>query len=1064
MRHAVLVVLFATLATSVRAQNQRAAQTPVPSVAQPRVDAAVWPGATSWRHIGPASFGGRIDDIEAVPDDPRIIFVGTASGGIFRSRNNGVTWDPVFDSYGTALSIGDIAIAPSDPNIIWAGTGEANSRQSSTWGDGVYRSLDGGTTWQHMGLRETQTIGRIVIDPRDPNIVFVAAVGHLWGPNEQRGLYRSRDGGKAWQKVLGVDENTGVVDVAMDRDGRTLFAATYQRRRRGFGFAGGGPGSALWRSLDGGDSWERLTNGLPTGNTGRIGIDISKSDPNIVFAVIENKNGGVFRSTDRGTTWTRQNSIDPRPSYYSQIRVDPQHPDHVWLLGTPLFVSSDGGKNFTSDSTYERIHVDHHALWIDPHRPDHMMLGNDGGLYFTYDGARHWDFVDNLPIGQFYDIAIDTRDPYWIYGGAQDNGTWGVPSRTYAKIGITNSDVVNIAYGDGFQAAVDPRDPRVIYANSQSGRAYVVDLETREEKGITPVSSDRKEKYRFNWNTAILLSPNDPNTYYFGGNKLFRSYDRGSTWKEISPDLTKNQDWKKLPLGTGVPARDANMPSRDDGVSDFGTITTISESPKAAGTLYVGTDDGNVQMTTDGGGHWTDLTSRFRLPVSRWVSKVLASRYQARTAFVAFDGHNDDDMKPYLFKTMDGGATWTPIVGDLPDGIVVKTLEEDPRNPNLLFAGTEFGLYWTHDGGRHWTIASGNMPRVIVDRIIVNERNNDLVLGTHGRSIIILDDIAPLEAGDPSSLTEDVQLFPIRTATEIYEWRMLPFPGSAKFAAPNPPTGALVSYMLKDAASITMAGSPMAATRSPRSSGDSTSRPDTVRTVKIQVLAADGALVQEMTAPGGRGMHRVVWDLRYQFKVSPPADEEGWFGTLRAPYVLPGEYTVKLLANGREVTQKVQVRADPRVNASTEALRARIDAGMKIGELNRAFTEGAKLFDRTDLEVKQLRAALKDSKSSGAISEADSALRDVSTRLDSLRPRFRAQGFGSPMGRAFDLLGAMEASSGAPTEAQHRLLDHLTTELRENIEQLNELASKRMLDVRTKVSSAVSLETVKLPE
>jgi photosystem II stability/assembly factor-like uncharacterized protein len=1060
MRHAAVLALLAILPTQSFAQGAPRA----PAAPTSRVDAG-WPGPTSWRHIGPAAFGGRIDDIEAVADDPRIIFIGTASGGIFRSRNNGVTWDAVFDAFGTALSIGDIAIAPSDPNVVWAGTGEPNSRQSSTWGDGVYRSLDGGTTWQHMGLRETQTIGRIVIDPRDPNVVFVAAAGHLWGPNEQRGLYRTKDGGKTWQKVLGVDENTGVVDVAIDRDGRTLFAATYQRRRRAWGFAGGGAGSGLWRSLDGGESWQRLTNGLPGGNTGRIGIGISKSDPNVVFAVIENKSGGVFRSNDRGSTWARQNPIDPRPSYYSQIRVDPQHPDHVWLLGTPLFVSADAGKTFTSDSTYERIHVDHHALWIDPRHPEHMMLGNDGGLYFTYDGARHWEFVDNLPIGQFYDIAVDTRDPYWIYGGAQDNGTWGVPSRTYAKVGITNSDVVNIAYGDGFQAAVDPRDPRVIYANSQSGRAYVVDLETREEKGITPVAADRKEKYRFNWNTAILLSPNDPQTYYVGGNKLFRTTDRGTTWQAASPDLTRNQDWKKLPLGAGFPERDANMPSRDDGVSDYGTITTISESPKAPATLYVGTDDGNVQATADGGTHWTDLTSRFRLPGARWVSKVLASRHLPRVAFVAFDGHNDDDMKPYLFKTVDGGATWTSIAGDLPDGIVVKTLEEDPRNANLLFAGTEFGLYWTLDGGRHWTLAGGNVPRVIVDRVIVNERTNDLVLGTHGRSIIILDDIAPLEAGDPLASAEEAQLYPIRPATEIYEWRMLPFPGSAKFAAPNPPSGALITYFLKDDSPVVMAGAPATSQSTSRAAVDTASRSDSARTVKIQVLAPDGSLVQELNAPGTKGVHRVVWDLRHQFKVPPPPDEEGWFGTLRAPYVLLGEYTVKLVARGRDVTQKVQVRADPRVTVSAVALRARIDAGMKIGELNRAFTDGAKAFERADAEVGRLRAALKDSKSSPATAAADSLLRDLGTRIDSLRPRFRTQGFGSPIGRAFDLLGAIEASSGAPTESQQRTLEHLTAELRENIAQLNDLVTTRLPELRAKVTAAGgSVDAVKPPE
>lgn len=1021
-RHVLLAMLLLFAPDTSGAQARRT--TPVPAAASARAP-DTWPNDSSWRHIGPASFGGRIDDVEAVASDPRIIFVGTASGGIFRSRNNGVTWDAVFDRDGTALSIGDLAIAPSDPNIIWAGTGEPNGRQSSTWGDGVYRSLDGGTTWRNMGLRETQTVGRIRIDPRDPNIVFVAALGHLWGPNEQRGLYRTKDGGTTWQKVLGVDENTGVVDVAMDADGRTLYAATYQRRRRAWGFSGGGPGSALWRSLDGGDTWAKLTKGLPTGDVGRIGLDISASDPNIVFAIIEHRTrGGVYRSDDRGASWTRQNPLDPRPSYYSQIRVDPRHPDHVWVLGTPLFESIDGGRTFSSDSTGEKIHVDHHALWINPARPEHMMLGNDGGLYFSYDGARRWDFIDNLPIGQFYDIALDTRDPYWIYGGAQDNGTWGVPSRTFAKVGITNADVVNIAYGDGFQTAVDPRDPRVIYANSQSGRAYLVDLETREERGITPVPTDAKERYRFNWNTPILLSPRNPDTYYYGGNKLFRTTDRGTTWQTISPDLTRNQDWKKLPMGAGFPARDAHTLSRDDGVSDFGTITTISESPRAEGVIYVGTDDGNVQMTTDGGAKWTDLTSRFRLPGARWVSWVTASRHDARTAFVAFDGHNDDDMRPYIFRTTDGGASWSSVSGDLPEGVVVKTLEEDPRNPALLFAGTEFGLYWTTDGGRHWRLASGNVPRVIVDRILINERTNDLVLGTHGRSIIVLDDITPLQMGEPIAETLDVQLFAPRAATEIYEWRVLPTPGASKFAAPNPPTGTFVTYWLRDDPP------PLAAPSK-----------DSARTVTIRVTASDGSLVQELTGPDAKGMHRVVWDLRHQFAVAPPEDEGGWFGTLRAPYVLPGEYTITLVARGRELTRTVSVSADPRVRTSSEALRARRDAGMKIGELNRAFSDGAKAVERLGGELTRLRASLGDRGTTPAA--IDSAVRAASARLDSLRPKF-GRGFGSPIGRAFDLLGALEASSLAPTAAQQRTLEHITTELRENIAALNDLITRQM--------------------
>ncbi len=868
---------------------------------QPAAGPPQWPTALAARQIGPAAFGGRIDDIEAVPGDPRIIFVGTASGGIFRSRNNGVTWSPVFDAYGTALSIGDIAIAPSDPNVVWAGTGEPNGRQSSTWGDGVYRSLDGGTSWQFMGLRETQTIGRIVVSPRDANTVFVAAAGHLFGPNPERGLYRTRDGGATWQRVLAVDDNTGAIDVAIEPDGRTLFAATYERRRRAWGFVGGGPGSALWRSLDGGDSWQRLASGLPSGNVGRIGIALSASDPDVVYAIVEQRAaGGVFRSSDRGATWTRQSGFDPRPSYYSQIRVDPKNADHVWVLGTPLSESIDAGRTFTSDSTALDIHVDHHALWVDPAHPRHMMLGNDGGLYFTYDGARHWDFIDNLPIGQYYDVAVDARDPYWIYGGTQDNGTWGIPSRTDRKVGILNSDVINVAYGDGFQTAADPTDPRLIYANSQSGRAYVVDLETREERGITPVSADSNDHYRFNWNTPILVSPDDPGVYFYGGNKLFRTDDHGTTWRAISPDLTRNQEWRKLDMGAGLPPRGPDTPSRDDGVSDYGTITTIAQSYQNPGTLWVGTDDGKVQMTTDSGAHWTDLTSRFSLPGARWVSRVVASAFDARTAYVTFDGHYDDDMHPYLFKTTDGGASWRGIAGDLPVGTVVKTLTEDPVNRNLLFAGTEFGLYWTFDGGAHWSRAGGGIPSVMVDRVLVNPRTHDLILGTHGRSIIVLDDIAFLEAGNPAAPSKPVELFPIRAATEWYQWRELPVPGAAKFAAPNPPIGAFITYDLAAA--------------------------DSADTVSIEVADAAGNVVRHLdwarregAAPRGLGFAQRI--------SGPAASRRGGMVRHAAPAVRTPGQLHRAPGGGRSYGDADRSGEDRSARAHHARCASRADAG-----------------------------------------------------------------------------------------------------------------------------------------
>jgi photosystem II stability/assembly factor-like uncharacterized protein len=1005
--------------------------------------AAQWPD-TAWRQIGPASLGGRVDDIEAVADDPRIIFVGAASGGVFRSLNNGVTWEPVLDADGTALSVGDIAIAPSDPHVVWVGTGEATNRQTSTWGDGVYRSLDGGTTWQHMGLRETQNIGRVVIDPHDPRIVFVAAVGHLWGPNEQRGLYRTKDGGATWQRVLGVDANTGVIDVAIGADGHTLFAATYERRWRAFGFVGGGPGSGIWRSLDGGDTWTRLSSGLPAGNAGRIGVAMAPSDPRIVYAVIEHPEGGVFRSGDGGATWTRQNPLNERGNYYGQIRVDPLNADRVWLLLTSLHLSIDGGKTFSTDSLAFRVHADNHALWIDPRHPDHMLLGNDGGVFFTYDGARHWDYVNNLPIGQFYDIGIDRRDPYWIYGGLQDQGTFMFPSGTHSRGVLTDEGVTFLEYGDGFQVAVDPTDPRLVYTNSQNGRGYLVDLVTREERRFTPVPSDSSEHYRFNWNTATLLSPHDPHTYYYGANKLLKTTDRGTTWQVISPDLTGNAtDWKTRSLGDGIPLRDSTTPSRDEGTGQFGNITTISESPEAPGTLYIGTDDGNVQVSADGGGHWTDVTSRLHLPGPRWVSTVLASRFDARTAYVTVDGHRDDDLAPYIFKTMDGGAKWASIAGDLPTGLVVKTLAEDPRNRQLLFAGTEFGLYWSFDGGRHWRFPGGALPRVMVTRILVDERTNDLILGTYGRGVIILDDIRALEAGDPALATEPVQLLPLRDATEFYQWRDHPPTGAQEWAAPNVPVGALVTYVL--------AGHP---------AGDSAATD--AAPAHIVVSAANGAVVRELTGPGTSGVHRVLWDLHTQFPFVPAAADSGFYGAPRAPYVPPGEYTVALSARGRTVAQRVRVGADPVAMSTPDGFAARQHMMTAIDSLSRALADGKRAYVALDTALVLVSAL---AKGAPLPPPADSLLRHVSSELAALRPRF-GEAYGTSIGTAFDLLGGLEGSSLPPTEAEQRTLDVVTAQLRTTLTKLNDLITgdaTKLRDALARQALLPAIGPLKLP-
>ncbi|HEX2445065.1 MAG TPA: hypothetical protein VHJ77_14060 [Vicinamibacterales bacterium] len=1043
MRRIVLIVVSVTLwlASSPSAARNDRPPTPLDGL--------------EWRHIGPAAFGGRIDDVEAVESNPKIIFVGTASGGIFKTVNGGTTWMPVFDRDGGSLSIGDVAIAPSDPNIIWAGSGEPNNRQSSSWGDGVYRSIDGGETWTNVGLRDSHHIGRVVIHPRDPNTVYVAALGHLWGPNDERGLYRTRDAGRTWQQVLKIDADTGVVDVALDRDGRTLFAAAYQRRRRGWGFVGGGTGSGLYRSLDAGDTWQKLEEGLPKGVVGRIGVEISRSNPDIVYAVIEHKEGGVFRSEDRGNTWTKQSSTNQRPMYYSQIRIDPRNPNKIWMLASPLFLSIDAGKTFTTKGTGDRIHVDHHGLWIDPSDPDHLILGNDGGLYVSQDGSRTWHFVDNLPIGQYYDISIDNRDPYWVYGGTQDNGTWALPSRTFSSLGIANPDVVNIAYGDGFYTQPDPRDARVVYANSQNGRTYLVDSDTREEKGIRPVPTDPKETYRFNWSTPMLLSPTNPDVVYYGGNKLFRTSDRGMKWEVISPDLTRNQEWKKLPgfFARGG-ERNEDTLSRDDGVGDFGTITAIGESPLKAGILYVGTDDGNVQMSPDGGKSWQNLTSKFRLPGARWVSRAVASRHGERTAYVAFDGHQDDDFKPYLFRTTDGGDSWSSIVGDLPDGMVINAFEEHPRRPDLLFAGTEFGLYYTLDGGKHWTLAAGNLPRVPVDDIVISAKDNDLILGTHGRSIIILDDMSVLEQSTPAIMTSDVHVFASRPAIQFYEHRMLPTPGASEFSGPNPPYGATITYYLKDAPPAPKPET-KAEEKKPTGTSGTTDQSDPAKppapppprpTVKITITAPDGSVVRELEGPDRKGMNRVGWDLRYPLAFKVEESDEGWFGPPKGPFVMPGTYTVKLKARGREVNAPVEVRSDSRVKTTTEGLQARHTAARTAAELQRAFVEGALLMRDAGRRFDELEKRVKES------NHKEPLVAETAKTMADLREKFKS-GWDGPRFKIFDLAGQLQASTSAPTEAQLRTVDQLTADLSANVAKLNAFVERDLPELERRLAA-----------
>ncbi|HEY2164855.1 MAG TPA: hypothetical protein VGH04_12725, partial [Gemmatimonadaceae bacterium] len=624
-------------------------------------------------------------------------------------------------------------------------------------------------------------------------------------------------------------------------------------------------------------------------------------------------------------------------------------------------------------------------------------------------------YIDNLPISQFYDISIDDREPSWIYGGAQDNGSWAFPSATYSRGGMTNADVQNIGFGDGFQSAVDARDRRFVYANSQNGRSFLADMVTREERFIQPVAPAGQEPYRFNWNTAMHESPNDSRTVYLGAQRLLRTTSRGASWEEISPDLTKHVGRSGLSVGDGFPA--GRSLSANDGVSAYGNITTISESPRAPGTIYVGTDDGNVQVTTDGGRHWTDLTARFPMHPTRYVSKVYASRHDARAAFVAFDGHWDDDESPYLFRTTDGGATWASISGDLPSWKPVVTLEEDPRNPRLLFAGTEFGLYWTTDGGGHWSSAPGNIPPVQVDRIIVNPRTNDLVVATHGRGVIILDDISPLETAN-ADMASGVTLSAARPSTEVQTYRDLPWPAGNAFVARNAPVGTYVSYTVAD---------------DPPMPADS---------VRVQIRGSDGSIVRNIVGLDRRGNHRALWDLRYEFPYVPPASDSGFYGPPRAPYVPPGRYSIVLTARGRTQTQTIEVRGDPRGVATPDGQRERAAINLKARGVSRAYRDAVAAIDAIDAEVASWNA------------QADSGVKAIATAAGVQRARARGNSIVSGIGRVFDLTGAIESSSMPPTEMQLRSIDASVAEFAEIASKLNDIIDRQLPAARQRLGKA----------
>lgn len=994
------------------------------------------------RNIGPANLGGRIHDVEGVENDPSTLWVGHASGGVFKTTNHGTTWESVFDRQ-VSTSLGDIAIAPSNPSIVYVGTGEANNRQSSSWGNGVYKTMDGGRTWVHLGLEETHHIGRVRVHPTNPDIVWVGAVGHLWGPNSERGVYMSTDGGATWSKTLFISEDTGIIDLVVDMDSpNTLLAAAYQRRRTGFGFNGGGPEGGIYKSIDGGRTWRKLTDGLPTGDVGRIGLDICRSNTDVVYAVIESRTmaesriiggerqenvtmAGVYRSDDKGDTWRHQSTDNPRPMYYSQIRVNPQNHLHVLMLGTSMYESLDGGISWSTDIA-RSAHVDHHALWWNPGNQDHIVLGNDGGLNWTWDRGRSWVDMQTIPWAQFYEISADNREPFYnVMGGLQDNGTWYGPSGNYWRIGITNRDWITINGGDGFYAKADPVNPDIVYVESQSGNLARLDMSIMSRKSIRPQPPEgSEERYRFNWNSPLEISPHNPARIYYGGNRLFISDDRGDNWT-AGEDLTKQIDRNELEI-MGVVNRNIRL-SRNDGISTYGTITTISESPHTAGILWVGTDDGNLQVSRDGGQTWTNVVDRIReVPERTYVTRVVASRYEAGRAYVTFDGHRNNDFEPYVFLTEDFGRRWTRLSAGIPAGSNANVIREHHRNPNLLLLGTERGAYWSFNRGQTWNMFEGDLPRVPVDDIYVHPTRNDIIFGTHGRGAWIMDDIGPLEGMSREALTRPLTLFPMRYTYRLSRFNSLQDQGEFLFQAPNPSYGAVISYFLAD-------------------------EPGEDEKVEITIRDAQGDFVRSLEGSKNRGVNRVTWDFRHTVEGAepPPPTAGGRFrgrGGIQAPEAIPGTYTVTVERAGQIESGTVEVRLDPRLDGrmSTQDMVAQRDAVLRVAELQVALQPASRKVNEIRQRVQQLNQML--SGREFVPEEVRTAIRDFNRDLNALNQQYFASGFrseavaGQLMMFGFEISGI---TGPMPADVISRI-DAMRPRVREAVDQLNEFIATRI--------------------
>ncbi len=1024
-----------------------------------------------FRGIGPAVTSGRISDIAVVPDDSKAYYVATSSGGVWKTTNSGTTYRPIFDGQGS-YSIGCVTLDPNDSNVVWVGTGENNSQRSVGYGDGVYKSIDGGASWKKVGLENSEHVAKIVVDPRDSNVVYVASQGPLWGPGGDRGLFKTTDGGENWTNVLEIDEHTGVTDLIMDLENPdVLYAASYQRRRHVWTLINGGPGSGIHKSTDAGESWTKVTKGLPSVDLGRIGLAQSPADPGILYAIVEaaEGEGGFYRSTDGAASWHKQSDyMSASPQYYNEIVADPKDPDTVYSMDTWMHVTPDGGKSFERLPELHK-HIDNHALWINPNDTDHQLSGNDGGLYETFDGQKTWIFKENLPVTQFYKLEVDNSEPFYrVYGGTQDNFTMGGPTRTNSIHGIVNADWFMTHGGDGFQTRVDPEDPNIIYSESQYGGLVRYDHRSGEEVSIVPQPGADEEPLIYNWDAPLIISPHSRTRLYFGGNRLFRSDDRGDSWTAVSPNLTRGIDRNRLEVMDRVWSVDAVSKNRSTSI--YGNLVALDESPLVEGLLYAGTDDGLVQVSEDGGENWRKIDSFPGVPDRTYVNDLIASLHDADTVFAVFNHHKMSDFKPYVLKSTDRGATWTMLVEGLPERGSTYSLAEDHEDPNLLFVGTEFGAFFSPTGGSEWIQLKAGLPTVAVRDLAIQRREGDLVLGTFGRGFYVLDDYSPLRGITEEALESEAHLFPVKDPLMYIERAPLTlrgksFQGEGWYSAPNPPFGAIFTYYLHEAYDTRRdrrreeekeiaeeGGDVFYPEWEELRAEDRELDPSVVLTVTDQA----GNVVRRLTGPTGKGFHRVAWDLRLPAssptRLTPFPSWNPFSSAPSGPMVAPGTFTVSIakwidgemteLGESRSFTTQ-PLGLNTLGTSDREALLA---FQQKTARLQRAVLGGIRVAGEAQERIDFLRAALVDTPAAGVdlvnrLRGIELELMELQTELTgdrSVARRYEAT-LPSIVSRVQRIVYGQWASTSPPTQTNRDAYDIASAAFGGVLEQLTEL-------------------------